>query len=102
MNILDFFILALATYRLSRFVATEEGPFSFMEKIRWLCGVQYDEASNPYATNGFAELLICMYCNSFWIGALMLVIWLYVSPLIVYPFSLSAVVVLFLEINEYG
>lgn len=65
----DILILSLAIARVSLFIAMEDGPFRFMDKVRYLVGVRPDETGlGHYGTNTFAEGLICYRCNSFWVA----------------------------------
>lgn len=53
-----FVIAVLATWRLARFVAREDGPFDLIVKLRGRVG------------SGFAgQLMDCPYCLSLWIAA---------------------------------
>lgn len=90
-------IVVLASWRISRALAndSEAGPFEILHRIRYFMGVRYDNDGAPIAQNQWAEMILCMWCNSFWVGAAMAVI-VYVWPDVVWlllPFSISAVVV---------
>ena len=65
---MDFLILALATFRISSLIADEDGPFGLFEWIRSKVGVKRDEKGESYGTNKFAVGLVCVWCNSIWIG----------------------------------
>ena len=73
--------------------AKEDGPDDIFGKLRHMAGVRYDDGSVPYATNWFADGLICMYCNSMWFGAALWFLWV-VSPAVFLfvglPLALSA------------
>ena len=63
-----FVVLALAVWRLSSLLAREEGPFCIFDKIRLRLGVRYDQNSEAYGTNNISKGLICVWCNSIWVG----------------------------------
>ena len=63
----NFLILTLATWRLSSLLAEEEGPFGVLGKFRKFAGVIFNGTTFE-GTNTFSEGLICMWCNSVWIG----------------------------------
>lgn len=63
-----FIVAALAVYRLSLLISKEAGPFEIFARFRTWAGVAFDQYSNPYATNQFAEGLLCPFCVSVWLG----------------------------------
>jgi len=63
-----FVVLALAVWRLSSLIARESGPFDLFTKLRHFLGVRFDEKSEPIATNSISEGVLCMWCNSIWVG----------------------------------
>lgn len=65
---LDFLVLALATWRLTSLLVWEDGPFEVFARIRHLLGVRYDEQSRPYGKNWFAKGVVCPACASVWFG----------------------------------
>ncbi len=65
---MSFAILALAVWRLSSLLAREGGPFDIFTKLRYFLGVRFDERSKPIATNSISEGVLCIWCNSIWIG----------------------------------
>lgn len=77
MSILEVAILALATWRLASLIANEDGPFEIFALLRTFVGVRYTTVEKsqspilpiPYGTNEFAKMLLCVWCNSIWIGA---------------------------------
>lgn len=68
MNFLAMTILGLSTWRLSSLFAQEEGPWSFFARLRFLLGVRFDENSVQFGTNILSQGVICIWCNSIWIG----------------------------------
>lgn len=86
-------ILTLATWRLTTLLVNEAGPFDVFERLRYAAGVRYDERSERYGTNVVARGLICVWCVSVWVGAL-LALGQWLAPGVVgwlaLPFALSA------------
>lgn len=98
MNALDLLVLAVATWRLTSFLVNEAGPFNLGYKIRQLVGIRYDEQSVPYGTNTVAEMLLCVWCTSFWIGVILGGVHLLAPTVAFYialPFALSGMAILF-------
>lgn len=56
-------ICALATFRLTRLVTIEEGPFSLAQKLRGVA----DPDGRTWVGRGMA----CPWCVSFWLGPLL-------------------------------
>lgn len=125
MNSLTLVVLALATWRLSYLVAHERGPFAIMRRLRVLAGARtYNERETvalpehvvdrlysdtdsvvtnndeQIATTELAELVLCQWCNSVWLGILATAL-NYVLPDVAFwlflPFALSAVAVIVQE-----
>ncbi len=96
MNVLmAVIVMALATWRLANMLADPEqvGPFEILSRIRTLAGMRYDLYSKPYASTNFAKGMMCVYCNSIWIGGLFLGLFIASSIVAFYvalPFALSA------------
>ncbi len=65
---MELAIFVLATWRLASLFATEEGPYNLFGRIRKWSGMEYDEHSLPQGRNEFAKMLMCVWCNSLWIG----------------------------------
>lgn len=71
MEIIDFILLALATYYTATILADDliSGPANVLTKLRERLGLRYDDYGQPSAPPGsLAELISCTYCNSIWIG----------------------------------
>lgn len=96
MTIVDLFILCLATWRISHFISNDE-IFPFLEQIRVKCGVAYDKAGERYGKNWIAKQILCQWCNSLWIGIILMGIY-QISPKtarkILLPFALSTSAIL--------
>lgn len=67
---LEFIVLALATWRLTSLLVWEDGPLEVFARLRHLLGVRYDERNQPYGSNWFAKGVICPACASVWFGFL--------------------------------
>ena len=92
---MDYLILALATYRISSLLADEDGPLNILNRLRALVGVRDDDGAK-YGANNFATGIICQWCNSVWIGAV-LTIAFYFWPAVVWlalPLALSAATII--------
>lgn len=102
MTILEFVVLALATWRISSLVAEEEGPWGLLDLARHKLGVRYDSEGYAYGKNEFATRLVCVWCVSGWIGAGWVVFWLLIPQVAFWcalPFALGAAAVV---INARG
>lgn len=94
-------VAALATYRWTLLLNNEHGPFDVFTRLRSRLGVKYDPHSNPIATNGWAEMILCPFCLSVWVGigvgVFVILGWLTGHPeipaAILFPFALSGVTV---------
>lgn len=80
-RILGFVLAILACYRLSQFVAFDDGPFDLMLKIRELIGV-YDYDESGRAKSGFAQLIGCPYCLGIWFALPLALFLQYGSPVL--------------------
>ena len=95
MDIVDFLILGLATWRLSSLIATpgDDGPWEMFLKFRELVGVKHDKDTGQYyGTNVFAKAIECVWCVSVWIGIALGILYLYFGDWTVcfsLPFALS-------------
>ncbi len=102
MSLFEIFIIAaLATYRWTALIHNEAGPADIFGRLRNRLGVKFDQYSNPYGTNWFAEGILCFYCLSVWIG-IGIFLWLMIAALLgflllgailLFPFALSGVAV---------
>lgn len=89
---LDFVILALATWRLTSLLVWEDGPFQVFARLRHLLGVRYDEQSQPYGSNWLAKGVICPACASMWFALFWATFYFFWSRCawLALPFALSA------------
>ena len=91
---MDFIILALATFRISSLIADEDGPLGLFEWLRSLVGVKRDETGQTYVENNFAIGIICLWCNSIWIGVILMALYMLSTQITVwisFPLALSTV-----------
>lgn len=82
---IDFFLLCLATWRLSSLLVNESGPFDMFLRVRKLAGIEHDDEKKPTIIHDrfFAGLLSCVWCTSIWVGAAMTAAW-YAIPVITF------------------
>ena len=98
MEPITLLLMALATWRLSNMLADpdQHGPFGMLTWLRLKAGMRYDEHSRPFGATSLAEGLLCLYCNSVWIGVAFAALY-YLSPTwafwISLPLALSAAAV---------
>ena len=64
-----FILLTLATYRLARLIAIDDGPADVLLKLRSLWGA-YDYGENGQARTSLGRGLTCPYCVGFWVAGL--------------------------------
>lgn len=67
---LDLIVLLLATYRLANMLVTEDGPKSFVARIRQIAGV--GKRPEPL----FGGVLGCVLCCSVWVGVALFTLWM--------------------------
>jgi len=78
--VLEFLVLALATWRLTSLLVWEDGPFEVFAKLRHWLGVRYDDMSQPYGSNWFAKGVVCPACASVWFGTVLGIAYLLWNP----------------------
>jgi len=88
-TLLHFVILALATWRISSLITDEEGPWGIFSRIRNKIGIKYNEQNERYATNEIAKQVMCIWCISYIIGAIVILIY-FIVPWSIYLFSAFA------------
>lgn len=100
---MDFLILALATYRISNLIADEDGPFRLFELVRGKIGVRRDAKGENYGTNNFAVGVVCIWCNSIWVGVALMGLYMFSKQITVwvcFPLALSTIALTLSEINK--
>lgn len=98
---IDLIILILAGYKLSHLIAIEDGPFEMLDKFREWTGVKVSEYGEQYGTNQLSTGIICMNCNSVWVGIAIATAYTLVpeiTSVILLPFAISGAVTL---VNNY-
>lgn len=93
MDVFAFVILSFAASRLGSLLAREHGPYDILDRIRYILGVRYNELNHPVGTNMPSNMILCVYCNTVWIGILFTGLYLllgYVFILICLPLAISA------------
>lgn len=93
---LDLVVLALATWRISSFISSEDGLFDWMARLRVFLGVRYDEHGEPYGTNELAHTLLCTWCVSPIVGLALMAVWIFAQRtafVFSLPLALSAVTI---------
>jgi hypothetical protein len=104
MSLVEFIVLALATWRVVTFIHDEKwaGPFNILPKLRWALGLRHDEKSRPAVAAKpawrvpIAEMHQCIYCMSVWYGLAATVLWIAVPEIVfivALPFAVAAAVV---------
>lgn len=97
MSALDFLVLVLAVWRLSRLLVVEAGPYDVLERLR---------TKAPYPIGGTPQregLLECEYCTSLWAAPALLLAW-QVGPgqVVVFLLALSGLAMLVKEWVDRG
>lgn len=93
MTPITLLILSLATWRIASLLAREAGPFDLLSKLRYRLGVRYNERSQAYGTTSLSEGILCLWCNSVWIGIALTIAYLLIWQWVLWialPFALSA------------
>lgn len=83
MQLLHFFILALAVWRLSSLLVNEDGPNEIFADLR-------------ARIKGYTGLMECIWCLSVWIGFAVAAAWIFYpteTALVCLPFALSALAI---------
>jgi len=95
-RLFEVLVLGLATWRLASLLANEYGPFDVFARLRSFLGVVYNEHSLPEGSNWLAKGVICVLCNSVWIGTFWAALY-FVWPdswWLALPFALSTVAII--------
>lgn len=102
MSAAQFAILSLAVWRVSLILAVEHGPRDVFARFRAFVGVSYDERSAKVYGNLLAEMIDCVWCNSFWIGLTFTILYVLDERvvLLALPLALSAVSILLRRLSE--
>ena len=76
---IDLLVLGLATFRLSRLVSIDDGPFGIFARLRAMFITEVDGIC--IADNAIGQLLMCPYwCLTIWTGGFAVLTW-YTIPI---------------------
>lgn len=95
MNLLDFTLIGLATWRVSSLLVTEAGPFDIFQRLRdWLRVYPVKTGDEVVCQSESAAfgMFCCIWCMSVWISALMLAVHT-VAPVVVWWLAVSALAI---------
>ena len=104
MDIISFVILSFATCRLGSLFAREPGPFDILDRFRYILGARYNELNEMYGTTMLSRMILCMHCNTIWIGTILAVLYLIFGIYVMIaclPFAISAAA-LFIDNNTFN
>lgn len=99
MNLIEFVILGLATWRVSALLSKEAGPFDVFKRMRERAGIQHDDDGNVFMVphRFFAELFSCVWCTSVWVGIFWACFFAFAPQICIgacLPFAISTVAIL--------
>ncbi len=88
-------VLCLATWRISALLTYEAGPFNSFLELREKAGIIHDDEGEVigHDESFIARVLECLWCNSLWVGAIMVIfagIFQALAIWLLLPFALSA------------
>lgn len=89
MTLLDFLLIALATWRLSALLAYETGPAAILETFRFYVGATPVNCAEQQNSDRVTNVFCCIKCLSVWVAPVILLLWLYV-PVVVWALAASA------------
>lgn len=72
-DLAELLILAFATWRITNLLVddNETGPYEILPWIRDKLGVYYDEKNRKLGRNELGNMLLCPWCTSVWVGAIL-------------------------------
>ena len=82
----NLIVRGLATWRIAHMLVHEVGPFKLLTRIRTATGIEHDAEGFPSVWNS-NNVLSCVWCTSFWVGIILLVLPIRIAELL----SLSAI-----------
>jgi hypothetical protein len=100
----NLIVVALGVWRISSLLVNEDGPAYIFGKLRTRVGIRFNHYSQPYAENDLAELFLCVWCLSVWVGLVMAILWIISPTLTLYlslPFAFSTVAIIVEKIVYY-
>lgn len=80
----SFLIIALATWRLTRMLVDDDGPWHIFTRLRESVGIEHDDDGfhSKVPDTSIAQLFDCPFCMSVWTAALCLALWSIAQPLV--------------------
>ena len=99
LNLLEFVVYALATWRVSSLLVDEAGPFRMFIRLRELVGITHDMDDNVamIPDRFLPGILSCVWCVSIWVGLFWTIMYLFCdySLYLALPLALSAAAIKF-------
>ena len=86
---MDYLIKALATWRLTKMIMSEDGPYEVFPKLNHALGVRYNENNIKFGINEAGNMMVCKLCLSFWVGLLFTLL----PKVFAMPFAFSAAMI---------
>lgn len=84
-------ILALITWRISHLLVHERAPFALLTRFRRAIGIKANGYNELEASNELAELFLCVWCLSIWVGCFVAFVHYRTWDFVVYGLFYSAV-----------
>ena len=78
-------------------LAREPGPDDILDKMRYWLGVRYNQESVAYGTNVLSKMILCIYCNTVWIGVAFAILYYLLGTTFLWlclPLSISALAII--------
>jgi hypothetical protein len=90
----EWALLAFSAWYIQYVLRWLEGPFGVFTLFRSFIGVTVDKgAVLVVKENVFSEVLSCVYCTSFWVGLVLVPVWMF-APVVLTPFAIAGFIVL--------
>jgi hypothetical protein len=90
-------IYALATWRLSYLLVSENGPWHLAKKLRLRTGIVYDDTTGFVITYPDWNPLSCLYCTSLWVAT-----GLFLAPRWLHRILAASAIAIFFDRNGSG
>lgn len=93
MTYLDVIVGGVATWRLTRMLLMENGPYRVFRRLRELSGVVYVDDESLEVSSFKYEITMCMWCMSVWVGLALTLLQRFVpgGRWFLLPFTYSAI-----------
>ena len=72
-------LLPIAIWRVTSLLMREDGPLDIFVKLRIFMGVKYNEHGEEYATTAVSRGILCFWCTSIWVSAVLCIAVLFLS-----------------------